>query len=276
QKLMNTNAEADFWKKYIKDESDPIRCLAINKISERLKNKFEKDLVKIYNDDISPNVRMTVLKCLAELRSQTFEKILLKSINDPNEYIRRISIQWMGELARDEYLEPIVKATLLDESDRIPFKGKSVLPLMGIKKSLESSIEIIDKIVGLENKDKLKEDFSRSLKRSEQWLHDELLPTIKSDTVKLRKRISDARTFRNYTFEDAVEELIALAKDTKIDGTLRSTIIEALGWYYFSPKRFEIIKACDEIILSDIKNVSDEALRTRNRLIEGANNPITP
>ncbi|OQX84572.1 hypothetical protein B6D60_09085 [candidate division KSB1 bacterium 4484_87] len=109
-------------------------------------------------------------------------------------------------------------------------------------------------------------------------VREEYLPKIGDEKLPLRKRISAIRFFRNYRFHAAVPELITLAKSKSIDDNLRKTIIEALGWFVYSYQNKRIIKFCDSVLAD--KNADGimqrEALKTKNRLLAGANHPLTP
>ncbi|MGE5439353.1 MAG: hypothetical protein ACM3UR_05805, partial [Bacteroidota bacterium] len=87
----------------------------------------------------------------------------------------------------------------------------------------------------------------------------------------------EIRTFRNYNFIQALPVLIEIAKDGKEPKEIRKAILEALGWYAMAYNRDIIIKACDELIKREDSpiEVKEEALRTKNRLLEGYSNTIT-
>jgi hypothetical protein len=65
--------------------------------------------------------------------------------------------------------------------------------------------------------------------------------------------------------------------NTKEDIAIRVATLEALGWYSLSYNKDAIIKTCDELIgkTDTPQIVKDEALRTKNRIKEGFNNPVT-
>ena len=104
------------------------------------------------------------------------------------------------------------------------------------------------------------------------------MPIIKDDTLKVKSRLKEIRTFRNYKFHEAIPELISIAKNPAENEQVRAHILEALGWFNLSEQKAKIINACDEII--NEKNVpsmvKNEAVRTFNRLRAGNNDVITP
>lgn len=273
--LFNSNDEKTL-RKYLNSVDAVIRTLTIKRLFDLKKEDFSPDLKKIYLNDPSPNVRLMAIKCLAQLRDKNFEDILLKSINDPNELIRRFSVQWMGFIGKKEFLALIVRASFDDESDRVRYNAKSVMELINSDEKIQIINQEIEKILN----EKIKFNFTRDdffIRIPDKKRQKEIFDVIENDTVSLRKKIYEVRTFRKYIYEDAVEKLIEIAKSENKPEELRVAVIEASGWYYFSPKRFKIIDACKRLQNQDTPlEVRQEAIKTINRLVEGPNNPFTP
>lgn len=262
--------------KLLKSGDAVLRTFAVYKIFKLKGSKFSDDLKLIYLRDSSPNVRLITLKCLAELRDKNFETILLTSINDPAEIIRRFSVIWMGLIGKAEFLPYIVRAAFDDESDRVRYNAKSVLELTNSNESIEIIKNEYEKIL----KEKLKYNFDTSsiyFRVPDKRRQNEIFEVVLNDTVNLRKRIFEVRTFRRYVYQDALSNLLSALQDKQKPIELRIAIAEALGWYTFSPNRTTIIQACDYIIKSETNDrLKQEALKTINRLITGSNNPLTP
>lgn len=267
-----------YWKKMLQSSDDiPLRSLSIAMLYKNLGQKYEKDLVDIYRKDPSFNIRMQCMKYIAEINSPVFRQILKESILDPYELVRRISADWMGKSGLKEYLPIMAKRMLTDESDRVSYNLKSTMVFIDPVAAYEECVKALDQMPSNANKDKLKETLKSSILRNKEWLEKELIPGITSDTLKLKKRISNVRTFRNYNFEQAIPVLISLAKNQKEDKDLRVSVLEALGWYALSANKGIIAQACEEIIKdsSNPKEVIDEATKTKNRIKEGYSNLIT-
>ncbi|MBZ0198783.1 MAG: hypothetical protein K8H86_02870, partial [Ignavibacteriaceae bacterium] len=109
-------------------------------------------------------------------------------------------------------------------------------------------------------------------------IFDEVIPSITNDSLKLSKRISGIRTFRNYKFSDAVPRLIELLLDEKQPDSIRTNLAETLGWFNFSIKRGDIIAAIDKILNDKLTSafLKNEALKTKSRLTTGANDVMIP
>ena len=83
--------------------------------------------------------------------------------------------------------------------------------------------------------------------------------------AKLAARISAIRGVRNNTYHEYVPQMIALVNDEAQPIELRVAVVEALGWFVASPRKAEIIAAC-EALKSDNEALAAEAIQTINRL----------
>jgi len=266
------------WRKLLTSQDDIIRETAVRMLYFNLKNNFEKELVGIYEKDKSFNVRLHALKSLAEINGDGFRNILLKSINDPSEYIRRKSAEWMGEVGDMRYLLMLTRQVFYDESDRVVFNGKSAFGFISIKSSLEEVRKYISNLPPSDLREQLGKLYLPSLERNQTWVFDEIIPNIKNDTLKLSKRIQEVKTFRNYKFRDAIPVLIEILGDRKYPDSLRTAIVEALGWFSFSIEKNTILGAIEKIIEDKSSSIllRNEAIKTKNRLVVGANDAMLP
>ena len=266
------------WRKLLTSQDDIIRETAVRMLYFNLKNNFEKELVGIYEKDKSFNVRLHALKSLAEINGDGFRNILLKSINDPSEYIRRKSAEWMGEVGDMRYLLMLTRQVFYDESDRVVFNGKSAFGFISIKSSLEEVRKYISNLPPSDLREQLGKLYLPSLERNQTWVFDEIIPNIKNDTLKLSKRIQEVKTFRNYKFRDAIPVLIEILGDRKYPESLRTAIVEALGWFSFSIEKNTILGAIEKIIEDKSSSIllRNEAIKTKNRLVVGANDAMLP
>jgi len=266
------------WRPLLQSQNSVLRAAAVKVLSTLLKNKFEKNLVEIYKRDISYNVRMQALKQLAILNGDEFRNILLTSIHDPYEFIRRKSAEWMGEVGDVKYLPVLVNSVFTDESDRVVFNGKSALGFIGIQESIDAVKKYFENMPSSDYKEQLQKSYNPSLERNKSWIYDEIIPAIKNDTLKLAKRIQEVKTFRNYKFREVIPSLTEVLRDKNQPDALRINVAETLGWFSFSIERSNIIAAMNAIIneSSDSKLLKDEALKTKRRLEQGANDVILP
>lgn len=278
EKILLEKKNVKLWRDLLKSESDGIRGLAVRYVFKNLRAKFEKELTEIYFSDPAFNVRLNALKCLAELNTTTFHQILKKSINDPFEFIRRKTAEWMGEIGLKEYLPFLAKQIIIDESPRVSFNGKSSLTFISSKLAKEECDKFIDALPDVASKEILKNQLASSFIRSDEWLNKEIIPHILSDTLKLKSKLQEVRTFRNYKFAEAVPFLLEQLQNKKQPDSLRSYIAEALGWFTFYHDREKIIKVVDEVLNSKDtpQIIKNEVLRTKNRLLAGSNDAMLP
>jgi hypothetical protein len=275
--LLSKKEDNNYWRQQLSGTDPVLRAVAIEYLYKNGAAGFDNELIEIYKNDPSVNVRMHVLKCLAETGGNNFYEVLKYSINDSYELIRRFSSIWMGETGREEFIPYVIKSIVEDESPRVSFNASSSLSFMDNRRTLEAANKFI------ENKDiytaeLINKSIIPSIKRNRSWLYDEILYNIKSDTVKLKSKLQEIRTFRNYHFFEALPELLALVKDNRQDESVRINILEALGWFNLYYNKAVIQDVCIEIINNKqtTEALRNEAVRTKNRLTAGLNNVFIP
>jgi hypothetical protein len=267
-----------YWESLLDHKSAEMRSLALNELYRIEGDKLIGKLVEIYNNDDSYNVRTHAMNLLAATDSKEFEDILLTSINDPYEFIRRKSAEWMGEIGDSRYIPTLVEVMMTDQSRRVSFTSKTALSVMNQDVAEKETEEYIAQLPDFVEKNELRDRFKSTYERNKQWLFDDILKNIKDDTLKVKKRISSVRTLRNYNFSQAVPEIIKVVLDEETPNKLKIASVEALGWFNFNESRKLIVNAMDKLISRE--HISDElkkeALKTKTRLLNGCNVPISP
>ncbi len=278
RKMILREKDAGAWKSLLSDKDASLRALALEETFGIKKASFEKELVNFYKNDPSYVVRMEALKCLSELRTPAFENILETSINDPYELIRRFTARWMGDVGKELYLPALVDNIIWDTAVRVTSASRDAVAKIGAVAAAKIAREKLPAVADTVLRKKFEERFDAAANYNNNWLHNELIPNMKSDTLNLKKRISAVRTFRNYRFVEALPELEALAMDAKQPAKLRITILETLGWFNFNHNRNRIVAACETVMKQQNvpEEVKAEAQKTANRIRTGANNPLTP
>ena len=278
KKIVEEANNVEFWQKLLNAPEADVRALAVSKMYSLLGDKFIPQLVNIYKNDISYNVRARAFYALADTRSEEFLDLLTVSINDPYEYIRRISGKLMGNTGSDRYIPYMINAIIHDEGKRVAFGTSMALELMDPDKVLEEADKIILSLPDFIDKDSYKRKFENVARRNQSRLNDEIIPMVTSDTLTQRKRLFNIRILRNSDYKGAIDPLLEVVKDKNAPIDIRTALVEAFGWYYYSEKRGTIIKAMDELISKNNlpEEIKNEAVKTKNRLVEGPNVPITP
>jgi phosphopantetheine adenylyltransferase len=111
-----------------------------------------------------------------------------------------------------------------------------------------------------ENIEALRKYQLRSQKTKQSEMED-----LFNNEEKLAARISAIRGVRNNTYHEYVPQMIALVQDEAQPMELRVAVVEALGWFVASPRKAEIIAACEALKSTD-KALMAEAQQTINRL----------
>ncbi len=267
-------ASEKMWRRDIKDHSPALRALALKKWFRQRGADIESDLVQIYHRDPAGIVRLQALECLAELRSPAFEDLLKVSINDPFELIRRFTVKWMGDIGSPHYLPALLTNLRLDPAKRVNSNVWDAISKIGSTRARH----LVDKLsIDRLDKNVLQRINSRAQSDS-NWIYQELLPSIQNDTLELKKRISAARTFRSYRFQEIVPMLLHILADQNKPESLRITLAEVLGWYSMSAHRAKILDACRNQLQLESANsrISLELRKTIRRLETGPNNVFTP
>jgi hypothetical protein len=266
------------WRSFLNSTSPVLRSLAISRVFKLEGKAFESELTYIYYADTAFIVRLQALKSLAALRSPAFREIIKSSVYDPFELIRRFSVKWMGDIGDREYLPFLVENLFMDPARRVNTSCWNAISKIGSQLAVDIVPEQIARLPENYDYTKVVRRLRSQASSDSSWLYGELIPALENDSLDLRKRISAARTFRNYRFQEAVPFLLDAALKSDNPEKLRVAVVEALGWYTFSIHRYRIMKACEKL-LSD-KNLSPslaaETSKTMNRLREGANNPLVP
>ncbi len=275
--VVNRNDRA-FWQRLLRSNLAPLRALAIENYSRLVGEQFIPELLLIYRTDPSYPVRLQVLKNLAAGRSSDFEEILLETIHDPYELIRRFSARLMGDVGREIYLPALVYAIVYDPAKRVQNAAWEALSKIGSEKALPLALQELEKMAASPWREQLERRFKRVAEKDRQWLHRDLLPTMKNPRLPLKKRVQAVRTFRVYRFGAAIPELERLAENSDAPAELRQAALEALGWYVYHYRRGEIADCCQRILRQPEapQIVRREARKTLNRLKSGANYPLTP
>ncbi len=263
---------------YLKSDISELRALAIHFLAKMKGAAFENELVDIYNSDNSFNVRLHAFNELAIINGKAFHELLKSSYKDQFEYIRRKAAEFMGEICTADFIPYLVDRMFNDQSERVSFTAKVSLSVMDQEAVREEMVKYVKSLPDYREKNKMLDYYGNWCYRNYEWLEKEIIPAMKNDSLKLRKRISQIRSIRNYRFINGIPEFISILKDESMPIELRISMTEALGWYYYSAKSSEIIKAIDELIEkgSDNEIFMNELLKTKNRLETGCNVTMTP
>lgn len=266
------------WEKLLGDQDPNLRALALSMLYKVKGAGYAPELKKIFLSDPAFIVRLHALMCLSSCEGKEFYDVLNAGANDQYEAIRKYSASLMGEVGSEEFIERLVKLMLADESPRVSSNAKNSLMRINPLKAMEVTNRYIDSMPAQAGREPLKARLSAQFKNENKTIFDELLVNVKADTLALKYRLRDMKTFRGYNYKQAVKEITGIVESEKYPNDLRILAAEVLGWYSVYFDKASISAAC--IRTAENKNNSEilrnEALKTANRLKAGLNSPLIP
>jgi hypothetical protein len=265
--------EEIYWNKKLKSSNSVFRDLALYHLFSMYGKKFEADLLKIYQQDASVHVRMHALKYLASINGDLLKQVLRYSVNDPYEYIRRVSASLLGDIGDNKLLSLLVSQLYTDESVRVLYNARNALTLFNSYEAYNECINVTS-LTGSASV-KLTNIYKELIGNSENWLKDNLIKNILPGSQTIKNRVNDIRSFRSSRYHEAVPALLSLVRDKMEDMSVRATAAEALGWFYLSYQKNEIIAEFNRILKEKLPDiVEEEILKSKNRLEQGPNDPV--
>ncbi len=261
------------YKKLLKSNDATLRTYGVYQLARAEGMDAEQKLIQIYRADPSANVRLEALKSLAEFRTPAFRELLKTSATDPSELIRRISMNLMGKIGNIDYFPYLIDRMDHDISRRVSYSAKTELDLLFANPKLDP---IYDSFKTTMNDTVKIKQLDYRQKRAKKWLYDEIIPTLLDTSLTAKKRMSKARSFRNYNFASGIPTLLNVALDESDDSLVRTACVEALGWFTMNPGYKMIIEQLKPLTESSAAEVKAEAIKSIKRLEHGPNLVITP
>ena len=223
-----------------------------------------KSLLEKYLTTNYATTRMECLKLIMRFGSCP-ESIAAvgEALYDSYEVVRRNAATYAWMLGAEELADEVSDVLInYPESQRVGFilnRAMEMLPE-------EVAMAAFDKAAAAthypekENIEALRKYQLRSQKTKQSEMED-----LFNNEEKLAARISAIRGVRNNTYHEYVPQMIALVNDEAQPMELRVAVVEALGWFVASPRKAEIIAACETLKSTD-KALMAEAQQTINRL----------
>ncbi|WP_127129950.1 HEAT repeat domain-containing protein [Pseudoflavitalea rhizosphaerae] len=239
---------AAYWETLLNHPSADVQCLAMEKIfrikgvaaSAMLRNKYFQSNYGV--------VRMEALKCLAQINNADFKTVLLAGCNDPYEFVRRQAAYLLSDIGSEEMIVPAVELYINDgHSKRVAGKAKDALDFMDTRKVKEMLPSIYAKHTHLHNG---KEELEYLLKQQDYTAFkiNRDMKVVMDKSKPVKERLAEITIFRNYNYHSEVPKLISLAIDPAEDLSVRTTVVEALGWFFHSYQKERIVSMCNELM----------------------------
>ena len=208
-------------------------------------------------------VRYTAISLLEKIGGRDFEDLLKESIHDPYEFIRRSTVNWMGDVGRDDYLPLLVKEYAENYfSERERFDIGMVMRVFD-NKALKKAIDEVLSASYVDDKD----DIADNLLRENDMMSD-INERILNTAAKPGGRKSMINSLKNSNMHMYVPQYVKLLLNPDESDEVKVAMLQALAWFTHSVNRQPIIDVCRQLMNDDQVSalVRTNALRTYNRL----------
>ena len=223
-----------------------------------------KELLNKYRTCNYATTRMECLKLI--MRNGSCPESIAavsEALYDSYEVVRRNAATYAWMLGAEELADEVSDVLInYPESQRVGFilnRAMEMLPEQVAMAAFDKAAAATHYPVK-ENIEALRKYQMRSQKTKQSEMED-----LFNNEEKLAARISAIRGVRNNTYHEYVPQMIALVNDEAQPMELRVAVVEALGWFVASPRKQEIIAACEALKSTD-KALMAEAQQTINRL----------
>lgn len=230
-------------------------------------------LLAAVQQDAAAAVRLEALALLAAARGPELARALPIAAKDPAEQVRRTAACLMGDCGNPEFVTPLLQAMLRDPSERVVFRAREALC------KYDSEVVAAAFAAAVKELPAPPADAAALLRSAQTAAHlGDSRTEARDRSLPAKKRIGAVRSFRLYRVHAAVPDLLAIAQANDDDTAVRTTALEALGWYGYSSQRDAILAAADGIAAdaAAAEVVRAEAKKTARRLRAGGNDPLLP
>lgn len=224
-------------------------------ISDLLKNKYLS--APLWME------RYTALSLLEKIGDKNFDDILKKSIYDPYEFIRRSTVNWMGDVGRNDYLPLIIREYSENYfSERERFDICSTLQVFD-SDTLVAAINDILPMLNVADKEGVRKTLLAENERMKS-----INNSIFDASDSLVHRRSMIYILRNINMHPFVAEYIKILRASAECDDVKIAMLQALAWFRHSVNRQQILDVCMLLMKDDNVSIAvkDEAARTYYRL----------
>ena len=254
---------AAYWTALLDAPNADVQALAVRMLADG-GEMSAKALLNKYRTCKYATTRMECLKLI--MRNGYCPEAIAavgEALYDSYELVRRNAATYAWMLGAEELADKVADVLInYPESQRVSFilnRAMELLPEQVAMAAFEKAAAATH-YPEKENIDAL----GAYLKRSQKSKHGEMEDLFNNE-AKVAARISAIRGVRNNTYHEYVPQMIALVNDEAQPMELRVAVVEALGWFVASPRKAEIIAACQTLKTTD-KALAAEAQQTINRL----------
>lgn len=252
-----------YWASLLNAPNADIQSLALRMLADGGAISA-KELLNKYRTCNYATTRMECLKLI--MRNGSCPESIAavgEALYDSYEVVRRNAATYAWMLGSEELADEIADVLInYPESQRVGFILNRAMEMLPEQVAM-AAFDKAAAATGYPVKENI-EALRKYQVRSQKSKHSEM-ECLFDNEAKLAERISAIRGVRNNTYHEYVEQMISLVNDASQPAELRVAVVEALGWFVASPRKAEIISAC-EALKSDDKTLMAEAQQTINRL----------
>lgn len=252
-----------YWASLLNAPNADIQSLALRMLADGGAISA-KELLNKYRTCNYATTRMECLKLI--MRNGSCPESIAavgEALYDSYEVVRRNAATYAWMLGSEELADEIADVLInYPESQRVGFILNRAMEMLPEQVAM-AAFDKAAAATGYPVKENI-EALRKYQVRSQKSKHSEM-ECLFDNEAKLAERISAIRGVRNNTYHEYVEQMISLVNDASQPAELRVAVVEALGWFVASPRKAEIISAC-EALKSDDKALMAEAQQTINRL----------
>lgn len=225
---------AKVWKKYLQSENPVLRAVGVTYLGYIGQKEGSDIALNVFENDPSWIVRMHALNTLRQYADKNTRKAAQAGINNPYELIVRTSCHIAAEAADKDMAGPLENLT------------KTQPDLIRACYIADGALDVIN------NARPYQKYISKAADKS----------------LDIPVRVDAVRTFRNNRVLEAIPVMTDILGDTSEDEYLRTVAAEALGWYFASTEKAQIVNKLEEIQKKGISSekVNKEVTKTLKRL----------
>lgn len=265
--IVNLDGNQPIWSDLLKSNDADLQSIALYKIAEAQKGASSKLLKDIYYQASFASTRTTAFSLLSQMNTPEFAVVIKDAVNDPYEYLRRKSVNLIGDFGNDEFVPALVKSALED------WPSKRVMYNLNTSLSFMNSERVISELKVSQQKPELssrKAEIQKLIERQEANLVkvNKDLQLISDKTAEIKKRSFNVNTLRTYSYHKQIPSAIEIMLNPAEQESLRLAAAEALGWYSYSYQKSLILEALNKLVNDKLTSdaLRKEALRSSSYL----------
>jgi len=267
------NTSIEYWKKFLGgDFPCDIQGLALSKLYDLKCEGLSKIILDTYKTSPYYMLRLQCLHLGAHFCDGSYTELLKLSADDPYEFIRRITVYYMGKVGTPELAEHVAQMYLNDyNAMRVSFNISMAMAYFDRQVMTDAVNKVIGGADWLYDKDAFLKDAMKKVEYAADQSESMRDLVLNKGDISPRKRNAYTRNLRNNPYPLLANDIIGVVKNPDEDLALRINFAEHLGWYVRAWNKVEIIDSLKDYVQSGSQMpdaLRNEIIKTINRLSE--------